>query len=264
MKPTVLIATTSRWFPTARLAMALTNAGFNVEALAPSRHPLVKTNAHHRIHTYHGLLPLLSFSSAIRTARPDLIIPGDDLATQHLHSLYQQERRSMKQETTICALIERSLGTPASFPLVYARTSILNLAQEEGVRIPQTGVIANVDDLRQWSDRVGFQMVLKADNTSGGEGVRVVHTFEEAEHAFRILQAPPLLAQRRKRALINQDLRLVWPSLLRTRSVVNAQEFVPGREANSLAACWRGTVLASLHFEVLKNRIRLGRLRFSE
>jgi formate-dependent phosphoribosylglycinamide formyltransferase (GAR transformylase) len=238
--------------------MSLTNAGFNVEALAPPRHPLVKMNVPHRIHTYHGLLPLMSLASAIRSANPDLIIPGDDLATQHLHSLYQQERRSTKKETTICALIERSLGAPTSFPVVYARTAILNLAQEEGVRVPKTGVIANSSDLREWADRVGFPMVLKANNTSGGEGVRVVHTLEEAERAFRILQAPPLLARAAKRALINQDLRLVWPSLLRTRSVVNAQEFVPGREATSLVACWKGTVLASLHFEVLKKRDSTG------
>jgi hypothetical protein len=44
---------------------------------------------------------------------------------------------------------------------------------------------------------------------------------------------------------------LLWPSLLRRRSVVNAQAFVAGREATSAIACWKGTVLASLHFEVL-------------
>jgi Carbamoyl-phosphate synthase L chain, ATP binding domain len=258
LKPTVLLATTSRWFPTARLAMALTNAGFNVEALAPPRHPLVKMNVPYRIHTYHGLLPLMSLRSAIGSAKPDLIIPGDDLATQHLHSLYLDELHSKKEATTTCALIERSLGAPSSFPVVYARTAILNLAQEEGVRVPKTGVIKNADDLKEWADRVGFPIVLKANNTSGGEGVRIVHTLEEAKHAFRLLQAPPLLARAAKRALINQDLRLVWPSLLRTRSVVNAQEFVPGREATSLVACWKGTVLASLHFEVLKKRDSTG------
>jgi hypothetical protein len=32
---------------------------------------------------------------------------------------------------------------------------------------------------------------------------------------------------------------------------VNAQAFVAGREATSAVACWKGQVLASLHFEVL-------------
>jgi len=44
---------------------------------------------------------------------------------------------------------------------------------------------------------------------------------------------------------------LVWPSLFRRRSVVNAQAFLAGREATSAIACWKGTVLAGLHFEVL-------------
>src|ERR1700732_951114 len=38
MKPTVLVVTTDRWVPTARLAMALTNAGCTVEAVCPPRH----------------------------------------------------------------------------------------------------------------------------------------------------------------------------------------------------------------------------------
>jgi len=33
LKPSVLIATTRRWIPTARLAMALANAGFVVDAV---------------------------------------------------------------------------------------------------------------------------------------------------------------------------------------------------------------------------------------
>src|SRR5437667_6674416 len=127
----------------------------------------------------------------------------------------------------------------------------MQLAQEEGIRIPRTEIISNTHDLRAWVARMGFPTVLKADCTSGGEGVRVVHTIREAEQAYRRLQAPPLLARAAKRALVDQDKTLVWPSLLRHRSVVNAQAFVAGREATSTVACWKGAVLASLHFEVL-------------
>ena len=40
--------------------------------------------------------------------------------------------------------------------------------------------------------------------------------------------------------------------------LVNAQIFVPGREATSLVACWKGTVLVSLHFEVLNKQDSTG------
>jgi biotin carboxylase len=127
----------------------------------------------------------------------------------------------------------------------------MELAHEEGIRVPKTAVIANLGDLRKWINNEGLPAVLKANGTSGGEGVRVVHTPEEAERAFRRLQAPPALARVAKWAIVDQNMTLVWPALLRRRSIVNAQTFVPGREATSLAACWKGTVLASLHFEVL-------------
>ncbi len=247
----MLVVTTCRWLSTARLAVALTNAGCTVEAVCPPRHPVRKTSVLQRAHTYHGLVPLASFADAIATSKPDLIIPSDDLATRHLHDLYRRAQKDGDSGAPLRALIERSLGAPASFPVTYGRTAFMELAREEGIRVPKTAVVANLADLRKWADSMGLPAVLKANGTSGGEGVRVVHTLEEAERAFRRLQAPPLLARVAKWVIVDQDMTLVWPALLRRRSVVNAQTFVPGREATSLAACWKGTILASLHFEVL-------------
>jgi hypothetical protein len=253
-KPTVLIVTTSSWLPTARLAMALAQAGYTVEAVCPAHHPLGKIGAARKIYIYRGLTPLLSFSRGISGAKPDLIVPGDDLATLHLHHLYESERG----EGEVAKLIEHSLGSAESFPVVYARTPFIELAQQEGIRAPKTEVIGDAAALKQWVSRMGFPTVLKANGTSGGEGVRVVRTIEEAQRAWQELQAPPLFARAAKRALLDQDKTLIWPSLLRRRSVVNAQEFVAGREATSAVACWRGTVLACLHFEVLQKRDSAG------
>jgi hypothetical protein len=251
VKPTVLIATTARWFPTARLAVALASAGFTIDAVCPPRHPLGKTGVVRRMYGYHGLDALTSFADAITAAKPDLIVPGDDLATQHLHFLYDQKQRQGEAGEPVCALIERSLGAPENFPFLYARTKFMELAREEGVRVPKTEVIRDGSDLRKWIAQSGLPTVLKADGTSGGDGTRVVRTWEAAERALRVLQAPPLLARAAKRALIDQDLRLIWPSLLRRRSTVNAQSFVAGRETTSAIACWKGEVLAGLHFEVI-------------
>jgi hypothetical protein len=252
VQTTVLVVTTQRWYPTVRLAMALAKAGCEVEAVCPPSHPLAKTGAARRIHTYYGLAPLKSFAGAIAAAKPHFIVSGDDLATQHLHRLHGRARRSGNTGNSVCSLIERSLGAPESFPVVYARSTFMALAQDEGIRVPLTKVLQSEDDLREWVSKVGFPTVLKANGTSGGDGVRVVYSPEEAERAFRKLQAPPLLARAAKRALLDRDKTLMWPCLLRHRSAVNAQAFVVGREATSALACWNGTLLASLHFEVLK------------
>ncbi len=254
VKPTVLVVSTSRSFSPARLAMALVNAGCTVKAVCPARHPLVRTSAVSQVHTYHGLAPLVSLAGAIAATKPDLVLPFDDTATVHLHDLYHRELRRGKAGAPTLSLIERSLGAAASFPIVYARTTTMELAEGEGIRVPKSEVVRNADDLRKSIARMGFPIVLKANATSGGDGVSIVHTPEEAERALRVLAAPPLLARAAKRALIDRDMTLVWPSLLRRRYVVNAQAFVEGREATSAIACWKGTVLASLHFEVLKKQ----------
>jgi hypothetical protein len=238
--------------------MALARAGCIVDAVCPGGHPLTRMNAVHRNYPYRGLMPLNSVASAITASSPDFLVSGDDLATAQLHHLYEREHRRGQSGQWMCELIERSLGTAENFPLVYARTGFIDAARQEGVRAPKTEVVANLGEVRKWIAQVGLPTVLKANGTSGGEGVRVVRTVEEAERAFRSLQAPPLLARAAKRALVDQDKSLVWASLLRHRSVVNAQEFVPGREATTTVACWKGAVLASLHFEVVNKRSSAG------
>lgn len=251
MKPTLLIATTARWFPTARLAVALANSGFTVDAVCPSNHPLSETDVVRRIYSYRGLDALTFFGDAISAAKPDLIVPGDDLATQHLHLLYDQGRRNGDAGATVCALIERSLGTSNGFAVINSRTKFMELAQSEGIRVPKTEVVRDGNDLKRWFAQAGLPVVLKSDGSSGGDGVRVARTLEDAERALRLLQAPPLVARAVKRALLDQDARLLRPALLRRRATVNAQVFIAGREANSAVACWKGEVLASLHFEVI-------------
>ena len=258
MKPSVLVATTSQWFPTARLAMALAKAGFVVKAVCPSRHPMFKTSAVSERYRYRGLMPLASISAAIAAAKPDLIIPGDDLATQHLHRLYEREHRQHGANSPVCALIERSLGSPDSFAIAYSRTAFMEIAQQEAIRIPDTALIENIDQLRACFDRFGFPLVLKANGTSGGEGVRIVRNAPEAEAAFRRLQAPPLLARAAKRTLLDQDAALLRPSILREKFIISAQKFVPGTEANSAVACWQGTIVAALHFEVVNKKSAAG------
>jgi ATP-grasp domain len=238
--------------PTARLAVALANAGFRVEALCPPQHPVGKTRAASRRHTYQGLTPLRSLARAIVAANPNLIVPGDDLATRHLHELYRRRELYSGGTTDLGSLIECSLGSPEAFPIMHARAAFMKLAREEGIRVPETEVVKTAEDVKNWIERVGFPTVLKADGTSGGEGVRMVRTAAEAQNAFRKLQAPPLAARALKRALVNQDRTLIWPALLRHRPTINAQAYVVGHEATSTIACWKGTVLSSLHFEVLR------------
>jgi glutathione synthase/RimK-type ligase-like ATP-grasp enzyme len=238
--------------------MALHNAGCAVDAVCPGNHPLRKTGSVERIHLYRGLSPLRSLSRAIQASQPDLVAAGDDLATWFLHRLYAREKQNGQSGAAVCALLERSLGDPQSFPILRERGAFMEMARAEGLRVPSTQVVENHKELRDCLTRMGLPAVLKADGTSGGDGVRIVRTLAEAECAFVELQAPPMFARAAKRALIDHDTTLVWPSLMRQRNVVNVQSFIAGREATSTIVCSKGAVLAALHFEVVNKASSAG------
>lgn len=235
--------------------MGLSRAGFTVDAVCPWRHSLSTLHCIHKTYAHYGVSPADSFLRAILLAKPDLIVPCDDLAAQHLHHLYAKENR---RNSPVRALIERSLGSSESFPILYQRAAFIEMARREGIRAPETQVIRTADDLDRWTATVGFPTVLKADRTSGGEGVRIVRNMDEAKYAFKILSGPPLVARALKRAVIDQDSSLLGSSLLRRGTVVSAQAFISGREATSAVACWRGTILASLNFEVINKTSATG------
>jgi hypothetical protein len=238
--------------------MGLNSAGCTIDAVCLSGHPLQTTRVARQTYTYRGLAPLGSIEAAITASKPDLVIPADDLAAMHLHALYQREVDGGRKGALICSVIERSLGAPSSFPLVYDRTRFLEIAQEEGIRIPKSEVLIDANQAREWAAQASFPAVLKSNGSSGGVGVKIVHSREEAERSFRALYAPPLFARAAKRALMDGDNTLVLPSLLRKRASVNAQGYVTGCEASSTFACWNGKVLAELHFEVLNKADRTG------
>jgi biotin carboxylase len=187
-----------------------------------------------------------------------LIVSGDDWASKHLQDLYSRESKHNLTGRKICELIERSIGSPKSFPVATCRASFMDLANKEGIRVPRTAVLENVRDLEARISLLGFPLVLKSDGSSSGEGVKIVHTLSEAKRGLRALQSPPQLIRVAKRALINRDLRWIRPAFERCRSVVSAQEFIAGRDATSLAACWKGEVLAALHFEVINKQYERG------
>lgn len=248
MKSSVLLTTTEQWFAVARLAMALDGAGFVVNVLCPAANPLEKVRVVQKTYLYRTWSPRRSLRAAILKARPNLVIPCDDVAMLHLHLLHRSEH----SRGPIASLIEYSLGDPASFAALESRNDLMAVADQEGISIPAAAEVRDLPHLMKWLNEQGYPAVLKADGTSGGEGVRVVESVVDAERAFSSLREPPLLAKAAKRLLVNRDGRLLRSCVLRKKATVSVQSFVHGREASSAVACWKGEVLAAIHFEVLR------------
>ena len=255
MTPRILLAATSSWFATARLATAFMSAGCAVEVVCPLGHPATRSRA---MHPYLFFAPLHSIGAAIRAARPDLIIPCDDLARSHMVRLYGRPERMGASVGAWRTLLEDSLGEPSMMSVPTARSELIALAQELGMRAPTMVVVRTREELRTWLRERPFPAVLKTDESYGGRGVRIVGSPTEADHAWRALSTPPSPARAIKRAFVNRDMNYIVPCLRRTRPVVNAQTFVSGRDANCTVACWKGTILGSVTAVVLETVGMLG------
>lgn len=252
--PKLLLTDTTRWSTGTRLAIALYKAGCQVSAVCPAdHHPFRHARVVRRIFPYSAVRPLESLESAIEESKPDMIIPCDERGVRHLHELFSRMRGEDESRRGIAGLIERSLGPPASYPIVSSRYNLLKIAAEEGIRVPDTRQVNGFVDLRSWHAEQAFPLVLKADCTYGGSGVAIVHNPKEAHAAF--LRMTELYRGTRvlKRLIINRDPFWVRPWWQRHRPTVVAQGYIEGRPANCAVVCWKGKVLAGSGVEVVSS-----------
>jgi ATP-grasp domain len=243
IQPTFLLAATTWWPLSARLAGALLQHNCCVEALCPPGHPLHHVAGVRRYHLYSRVKSLKTLQKAIAATCPQLIIPCDDGVVSQLHHLYQLQPE-------LRALIARSLGAAAHFEVVDSRERLQEVALELHIRVPQTSRARSIDDLRAWFERVGDRVVLKQDGTWGGYGVRVAHSITEAAQELTRMLRPTPWTVVCKRMVVDRDPLALW-NKKHENPVVTLQEFIPGRPANLMMACWKGQVLGTVMVEVL-------------
>jgi predicted ATP-grasp superfamily ATP-dependent carboligase len=187
--------------------------------------------------------------AAIRAAQPTLIVPCDDIAVWQLHALHASE-------AGLRPLIERSLGAAEAYPAIQERGEVLRVAQSLGIRVPLTQTINSAEELKDW--KFDTPAVLKLDGTWGGEGVMVVHSLTEATEKFHSTPKTLKAWMAWKRYLVNRHFFALWVWQRRKTSKMTIQEFIAGRPATTMFACWRGEVLASSTVKVLASQAPTG------
>jgi len=210
--------------------------------VCPPGHPLRFVTGMEAIYPYRGLDSLGSLRSAILAATPDLIVPCDDGVVWQLHELHARHAE-------LQPLIERSLGAKEAYPRIHSRGAFLRAAAQLGIRVPLTEDVASEADLASWC--VDAPAVLKLDGTWGGSGVAIVRSKDEAISAFRRLSQPMGAGVAWKRWLINHDPLALWSWRKRETPSVTVQQYIPGRPANTMFACWQGELLGMVTVEVL-------------
>ena len=225
--------------------MAFLSHGCSVSAVCPPGHPLRFISGVGSVHTYRSLASLNSLKAAILEEKPCLIVPCDDGAVWQLHALHANE-------PALRSLIEESLGAAEAYPTIQRRGEVLRVARELGIRIPLTQAVNSPEDLKGWC--IDAPAVLKLDGTWGGEGVAIVRSPQEAMDGYRAACAATRASVAWKRFLINRHPVALWSGQRRRKASITIQEFVLGRPATTMFACWRGEVLASITVEVLASQ----------
>lgn len=249
--PRILLTETSRWPSTALLALDLAKAGSDVSAVCPTRHPMLKTRVVRQTFHYSGFCPLDSLARAIEATNPHIIIPCDDRAVGHLHELHARARGVGISGSKMAALIEKSLGSPESYPTVSSRYDFLRIAREEGLRVPDTQRIHAASDLKSWQRRQAFPWVMKADGTYGGRGVKIAHTLDEAGRFLLELTRYYGAGRAIKRLCVDRDASWIRPWWKDVKPAVIVQSYIHGRPANCGVVCCKGKVLAGIGVEVV-------------
>ncbi len=229
--------------------MAFLRHGCHVSALCPPGHPLRFVTGMGSIYSYQGLGSIGLLRAAIRAAQPTLIVPCDDIAVWQLHALHAHE-------ADLRPLIELSLGAAEAYAVIEQRGEVLRIARSVGIRVPLTKTLGSAEELKDW--KFDKPAVLKLDGTWGGEGVTVVGSLTEATQRFHSASNKARAWMAWKRFLINRHFFALWAWQRQKISKMTIQEFIPGRPATTMFACWRGEVLASSTVEVLDSQAPTG------
>ncbi len=251
----ILLTDTNRWPVVTRLTISFRRMGCNVAILCPTPgHPVQKVSGVGHIFHYSGFAPVDSLRTAIEAFDPDIVVPSCDRGVQHLHELHKISQSEGSAGLKIATLIERSLGSPDSFPIVSSRRELLKMAQSEGILVPKMAAIESDTDLQLWNAKSEPPWMIKADGTWGGQGVRVAKDTTEAKRFFLEFTRRVSVVKLINRMLLNRDRGWVLFDWQHSRRSVIAQSMIKGRPANCAVVCWQGKVLAGIAVEVIRAR----------
>ncbi len=254
----ILIATTTWWPSTARLAEAFLRAGSEVAVIAPRGNPAWALGDALELLIYEPFGSLPALERAIERAAPDLIVPTDDRTVRHLQALHAQAVARGKVGQRLCEVIERSLGAPGFYAVSGSRAGLLELLSRDGIRAAETIAVKTPENLRRWQDERGFPFVLKIEGSWGGSGVALVRGPDEAEPVFDRMRRPLSLKRALRLLLVDRDAFPMAQFLSARGSDVVAQTYIEGPQANLMALAWNGKLISCLSVDVVRAQGQTG------
>ena len=235
--PRILFVTTNVWGTDFLLVRALRRAGVLVAMLCPCGHPVRSAQLDHVF----DLAPFRAGPLASNSHRR--LRPGRRRAGRRARPPPPPSPFIVAARLTSAALWKHRSGAPSSYDLMISRDANMEAARAAGVPVP--GLISDVSranlEVHLRSARAGI--VLKADDTWGGNGVRICRSSDEIVQAISELGRPPLL-RALKLWLMDGDAAVLAYCLSGAAPSLSAQECLPvGRVGDLALFCREGVVL---------------------
>ena len=256
----ILVISALGWPFVARVPLELAKLGLQVGIVAPPRSLIRKLTSLHAHFDYSSLAPQSSIQRAIETWSPDFLICSDDQAVTNLIQIYRRASQAgdSPRMRRLVNLIECSLGNADCFSTALVMSAFVSLAQSLGVRCPKTNVVDSNQALVARLHDINYPILLKADGSHGGRGVRFVGSESEVLPAASELLLPITWPAPLKSAMAGRVLFSLFGRYFRWPRNVCLQEHILGRPANRALVCWKGNVLAGISVEVLQTSYEFG------
>jgi hypothetical protein len=224
----VVIVATMDWLAPPRLARSFRRAGFHVTSF--SYRGLIIANADVDAAEYmdDGASDDEMFAALKKLLierRPNLVVPGDEVAVELLQALAAQLARDPDGDSALRVLLDDSLGSPRHRATLRSRKALAQLASDAGVRTPVQAVVHDLEQARAFAERNGYPAVFKAEESCAGFGVAICENDGSLEAAFGRIRGRNPGAQK--------------DGLL-------AQSFVAGKTAMRAVIAWRGQLLGGI------------------
>ena len=233
----------------------LADVGFEVATLTPPASIVRKIKSANSHYTYRPWSPSSSILHAIKDFRPDFIVCADDQAVRDLHRIYLSLINTINDRTDLSyigALIARSLGNPESYSITTAKSKFIAFAQSVGSRRPKTLVMDDEFLGKYELENSRWPIVIKADQSYGGRGVRIVKSGEFVNRSFRQVVISHTWLKAVSALIRGLSPYPLIDRVSSCRRTVTLQEFIAGRIVNRAVVCLNGRILVGISVEALQ------------
>lgn len=233
-----------------RLPQILTDAGLRVAALCPAQNLLGLSR--HLVH--HAILPDArtlgalggALCAAIATARPALVVPGDEQAVMILHALTRGRGRRLaaRSGNAVPDTIAASLGDPAHYDASLLKSATLAAARAIGVPVPRSETVLTADAAVAAAEAMGYPVYLKESFSWAGRGVAQCGDAAAVRAGFAATRLKLAPVRRLARRLADRD----WYPV---ETATDIQSGVAGAAAMVAALAWQGRLVGAVCAEKL-------------